>query len=198
MNSQYATVIFLALSAWLPSAQAEDACAAVPAGLKLESRARSGSLCADVLLKPGEEGTRQLRVFDAGQLDFTSEDAAMCKTCGGAMGDPFRGVKWNGTNLAVSNSGGSRESWDETWKFAKRAGGWVIIGWERGIQDRAAGSAWRESVNALSGKANAQYLPGGGKDKALKLSCAHPANSPAAGTVGRWREGAFACGLKTP
>jgi hypothetical protein len=173
---------------------------------------KSDALCADILLKLGAEGIRKLRVFESGKLSFETEDAALCTSCGGVAGDPFQGIKWNGSTLSVSNAGGSREAWDETWKFAKRDNRWVIVGWDRNISDQATGSTWLESVNALSGKAEARHKPGEGecpvssKDnckksapiKEEKLACAHPAKSPAAGSVKQWREKGFACGLKTP
>jgi len=195
----------------IPPAQAEEACAKVPAGWTIGTHAASASLCADVLLKADEEGTRKLRVFESGKLAFETDDAALCKTCGGTLGDPFQGIAWKGATLSVSNEGGSRETWGETWKFAQRDHRWVIIGWERNVTDRLTLSTWQESVNALTGKAEARYLPGEGecgeetakckksdKMKEKKLSCAHPAKSPEADSVAKWRGQAFACGLQTP
>ena len=204
----------LALLALTQPAQAEEACAKVPAGWTIGTHAASAALCADVLLKADEEGTRKLRVFESGKLAFETDDAALCKTCGGTLGDPFQEIAWKGATLSVSNEGGSREAWGETWKFAQRDNRWVIIGWERNVTDRLTRSAWQESVNALTGKAEARYIPGenGCKDSAedaakckksdkmkeKKLSCAHPAKSPDASTVAKWRGQAFACGLQTP
>jgi len=203
----------LAVLALTQAAQAEEACAKAPAGWTIGTHATSATLCADVLLKADEEGTRKLRVFESGKLAFETDDAALCKTCGGTLGDPFQGIAWKGATLSVSNEGGSRETWGETWKFAQRDKRWVIIGWERNVADRLTLSAWQESVNALTGKAEARYLPGEGecgdaadtakckksdKTKEKKLSCDHPAKSPDAGTVAKWREQAFACGLQTP
>ena len=201
----------LALLGFCMQAQGAGPCAKVPAKWKFEVQATSGPLCADVLLQTGEEGSRKLRVYDSGKLAFETEEAALCKTCGGVMGDPFQGLRWNGQTLAVDNQGGSRESWDETWKFAKRDKGWVVIGWERTITDRLAGSIWSESVNALTGKAVVEYQPGeaeceadpahckkGAKPKGQKRSCSITTQSPSPSQIAQLRDQGFACGLKTP
>jgi len=196
----YLAICYLALAGFALPAQAEEACSPVSPPWKLESLAKAGALCADVLLKSDEEGTRQLRVFEAGKPGFATEEAALCKTCGGTLGDPLQGISWSGQTLAVENRGGAREEWGETWKFAKRDGRWVIVGWERNLLDRATASVWSESVNALTGKASAEFAPGGEDKKAKpkRLSCAHPAKLPPAGQVNRWRDGSYACGLKLP
>lgn len=101
--------------AWITQAYAEQGCATVGNGWFVESKASSGPLCADVLLmqsgqtEDSGEGTRKLRVFEGGKPSFESDDAALCKTCGGAMGDPFQGIEWKGHTLVVTNYGGSRE-----------------------------------------------------------------------------------------
>jgi len=195
---------------------AEEACHKVPVNWNAESLAKSGVLCADVLLKSDEEGTRKLRVFESGNLAFENDDAVLCKTCGGMKGDPFQGLKWTGKTLAVDNWGGSRETWGETWKFSKRRLNWLVIGWDRNITDGLTGSVWAESVNAVTHRATAEYQPGeeatceevsdkttectNGKPKAKKYSCTariHARNIEIS-QLNQLREHPFSCGLTTP
>ena len=196
--------LLIFVMAWMAQAHSEQACVPVEKGWALEARAESGPLCADVLLQSpakqegDNEGTRRLRVFEAGKPGFESDEAALCKTCGGAMGDPFQGIEWQGQTLAVSNYGGSRESWKETWKIAKREGRWVIAGWDRKSIDRMTLDAWGESVDTLNGKATASFEPGAeSKKKPRKLSCPHKSRTPGVDQIGALREKEpFACGLK--
>ncbi len=77
-----ANIICLVMIAVAFPAVAEQTCGNVPAGWNPEAYAKSGSMCADVLLKSDEDGIRKLRVFESGKLAFESEDTALCKTCG--------------------------------------------------------------------------------------------------------------------
>lgn len=160
MTNKTLRISCLAMLTLSLTAFAEDSCDKVPVNWTAESSAKSGALCADVLLKTDEEGTRKLRVFESGNLAFESDDAALCKTCGGMKGDPFQGLQWTGNTLAVDNWGGSRETWGETWKFSKRRLNWLIIGWDRNITDGLTGSVWTESVNAVTHRAIVEYQPG--------------------------------------
>ena len=191
--------------------QGAEPCSKVPADWKLESQQTVGVLCADVLIQPGIEGVRKLRVFDSGKPAFESDAAALCQNCGGARGDPFQGIKWNGQILSVDNEGGSRESWVETWKIGKREQGWVIIGWDRHILDHLTMDMWSESVNALTGKATSQYQPGEPSCDVDPARCKNPASlkprgnscaikqkSPPISQLTKLREQHFACGLKMP
>ncbi len=190
--------------AWVTQAYSGQGCAGVEKGWVLETKAVSGPLCADVLLVPSDqpenddEGTRKLRVFESGRPSFESTEAALCKTCGGAMGDPFQGIKWKGQTLEVSNYGGSRESWGETWKLAKREGRWIIAGWDRKAFDRMTLDTWSESVNTLTGKATARFEPGAeSKKKPRQLSCTHKTGMLEISQLSTVREKEpFACGLE--
>lgn len=185
-----------------------ESCSTVPTGWQLSREKTSDGLCADILQKNDEDGTRRLRIFDAGRLELETDDAALCVKCGGTLGDPFQGIEWKDRTLWVSNEGGSRETWGETWKLAKRGQRWVLIGWERNSKDRLTGSVWLESVNALSGKANAELQPGHcdakeecGENKPSqpkKLACTYPAKSPDAQSIPQWRDKPYACGLGNP
>jgi hypothetical protein len=208
--------VCLAILSFPIQAYAEEACVKVPVDWNAEVSAKSGVLCADVLVKTDEEGTRKLRVFESGKLAFESDDAALCKTCGGMKGDPFQGLQWSGTTLAVDNWGGSRETWAETWKFSKRRLNWLVIGWDRTITDSLTGSVWTESVNAVTHRATAEYQPGeeatceevsdkttecmNGKPKAKKYSCSariHARNIEIS-QLKQLREHPFSCSLTTP
>jgi hypothetical protein len=192
--------------AWIAGAHGGQGCAAAPKGWEIETEAVSGPFCADVLLeKPAQaqpdsenEGARKLRVYEEGQPAFETDDAALCKTCGGVLGDPFQEIEWKKQTLAVRNFGGSRESWGETWKFAKRGGRWLIAGWDREYVDRATGDIWSESVNALTGKATADFEPGAdSRKKPRHLACSHPTKTPEIRRLAVLREKEpFACGMK--
>jgi hypothetical protein len=211
-----ANIICLVILAAAFPAAAEQTCNKVPAGWNPEAYAKSGSLCADVLLKSDEDGIRKLRVFASGKLAFESDDTALCKSCGGVKGDPFQGIEWNGETLSVSNWGGSRYTWDETWKIAKKHNQWKLIGWEHGTMDGLTLSTWTESVNTLTRKAIAIFQPSetagcdevadktkdciNGKPKTKTLKCNIKIDSTISeiSQISKLREKPFACGLKMP
>jgi hypothetical protein len=209
-----ASIICLVILTVVFPAAAEQTCDKVPAGWNSESYTKSGSLCADVLLKSDEDGIRKLRVFASGKLAFESDDTALCKSCGGVKGDPFQGIEWNGETLSVSNWGGSRYTWDETWKIAKKHNQWELIGWDHGTMDGLTLSTWTESINTR--KAIAIYKPGeiagcdevadkakdckNGKPKVKTLKCNLKLESTMSeiSQISKLREQPFACGLKMP
>jgi hypothetical protein len=215
MKADANIICLVMITAAFPAA-AEQTCDKVPAGWNPEAYAKSDILCADALLKSDEDGTRKLRVFESGKLAFESNDTALCKTCGGVKGDPFQGIEWNGQTLSVSNWGGSRYTWDETWKIAKKHNQWKLIGWDHGIMDGLTLSTWTESVNTLTRKAVANYQPGetasceevadkakdclNGKPKAKTLKCNIKFDSTMSEIrqISKLREKPFACGLKMP
>lgn len=198
------------------SAVAEQTCDKVPHGWNRETSVNTDNLCADVLLKSDEDGTRKLRVFESAKLAFESDDAALCKNCGGVRGDPFQGIEWRGRTLSVSNWGGSRFTWDENWKIAKKHGQWKLIGWERGTTDTLSLSNWTESVNTLTRTAIAAYEPGETagceelaenpkncinrkpKPKSLKCKIKLGLIDNTIGRIAKVRGKPFACGLKIP
>jgi len=55
--------------------------------------------------------------------------AAMCKSCGGAFGDPFEGVVIRGTRFTVMNYGGSSDRWSYSYTFAysQRDRTWQLV-----------------------------------------------------------------------
>jgi hypothetical protein len=211
-----ANIICLVMVTVTFPAVAEQICGNVPAGWNPETYAKSGSMCAEVFLKSDEDGIRKLRVFESGKMAFESNDTALCKTCGGVKGDPFQGIEWNGQTISVSNWGGSRYTWDETWKIAKKHNQWKIIGWDHGTMDGLTLSTWTESVNTLTRKAIAIYKPDetsgcdevadkakdclNGKPKAKTLKCNIKLDSIMSeiSQISKLREQPFACGLKMP
>jgi hypothetical protein len=211
-----AKLIFLALLTAAYPAAAELTCGNVPVGWNPDAYVKSGSLCVDTLLKSDEEGTRKLRVFDSGNMAFESDDTALCRTCGGIKGDPFQGIELKRQTISVSNWGGSRYSWDESWKIAKKHNQWKLIGWEHSAMDGLTLSTWTESVNTLSRKAIATYQPGetagcdevtdkakdciNGKPKAKTLKCNINLVSSMSeiSLISKLRGQPFACGLKMP
>ena len=211
-----ANIICLVMITVTFPAVAEQICDIVPAGWNPEAIAKSGSMCADVLLKSDEDGTRKLRVFESGKLAFENEGTALCKSCGGAKGDPFQGIEWNGETLSISNWGGSRYTWHETWKIAKKHSQWKLIGWDHGTMDGLTLSTWMESVNTLTRKAIAIYQPGetagcdevadkakdciNGKPKTITLKCNIKIDSTISeiSQISKLRGKPLACGLKMP
>lgn len=81
------------------------------------------------------------------------------KAVRGFKGDSFQGIEWNGETLSVSNWGGSRYTGGETWKIVKKHNLWKLIGSDHGTMDGLTWSTWTESVNTLTRKAIAIYLP---------------------------------------
>lgn len=159
-----AQTISLAMQSLASTGHAKATCDKIPANWKAESNAQSANLCAEVLIKADDEGTRKLWVFESGKLAFENDDAALCKSCGAVKGNPFQSVELSNQTLVATNWGGSRYAWGETWKIAKRHGNWQLIGWERNALDGLTGSDWSESVNALTRKAIVEYQPGENAD----------------------------------
>jgi hypothetical protein len=57
------------------------------------------------------EADRSLRL--AGRNDLV----VLCKNCGGVFGDPFAGVRVQGTSFTVDNYGGSNDRWSYSYTF---------------------------------------------------------------------------------
>jgi hypothetical protein len=85
---------------------------------------------------PYEEGAGERSVLilireasNALTLAARNDLVAMCKNCGGAMGDPFAGVAIRGTRFTVSNYGGSNSRWayDYTFNYSRRDRTWQLV-----------------------------------------------------------------------
>lgn len=103
-----------------------------------------------VLVIALSEGGRWKRVAIAGKL-------LQCTECGGA----FYGVMDAPANVAiekgvliVSQERGSRWVTETTYRFRydEQPGMFILIGFDYASRDRAAGGAWTESTNYLTGK----------------------------------------------
>lgn len=86
--------------------------------------------------EPYEEGAGERTVLilvrdSKGALSIAgrNNDVAMCKNCGGAMGDPFQSVVIRGTRFTVSNYGGSNDRWayDYTFGYSARDKTWQLV-----------------------------------------------------------------------
>ena len=58
-----------------------------------------------------------------------NERIVFCSTCGGAMGDPFQGIKVGPNTFTVSHYGGSAERWGLDYKFnySRRDSTWQLV-----------------------------------------------------------------------
>jgi hypothetical protein len=67
----------------------------------------------------------------SGKLSLAARNnqVSYCKNCGGAMGDPFQGVKIRRTGFSVLNAGGSSDRWDEeyTFGYSRRDKTWQLV-----------------------------------------------------------------------
>ena len=67
----------------------------------------------------------------SGKLSIAArnDEVALCKNCGGVMGDPFQGVTIKGTRFTVSNYGGSNDRWsyDYTFAYSQRDQTWQLV-----------------------------------------------------------------------
>lgn len=200
-------------------AWADEPCSVVPDGWMLEKSSRSGVLCAELITETGDEGKRALRVFESGKEVARSQAIVPCRECGGLLGDPFQSLGWKNEVLTVENFSGSRESWRESWKIARRSGNWFLIGWDRNIYDTATDSSWNESVNTVTKQAVVKFTPGSDKGPLKQLcrdqndptqcehkrirnrqhiQCAVPDVSGEIGRLPAMRSRAYSCGLITP
>lgn len=62
------------------------------------------------------------------QLAARSEQALLCKTCGGAYGDPYAGLEIKKGILLVHHYGGSSWRWTIDSRFRYQQGGFFLIG----------------------------------------------------------------------
>ena len=62
-------------------------------------------------------------------LAARNDAAAYCSTCGGAIGDPFMGVKVGTKTFTVSNYGGSAWRWSADYRFdySRRDDTWQLV-----------------------------------------------------------------------
>jgi len=79
----------------------------------------------------GERPTIVLLRDAGGTLSVAAhnDSVAMCKNCGGVMGDPFQGVEIKGTRFTVSNYGGSNDRWaySYTFDYSRRDRTWQLV-----------------------------------------------------------------------
>lgn len=80
-----------------------------------------------------EEGQRPLLILvrerrGALTLRKRNEEVVYCSSCGGAMGDPFVGVKTMGTAFTVQHYGGSAWRWsaEYTFRYSRRDDTWQL------------------------------------------------------------------------
>ncbi|MCY7346241.1 MAG: hypothetical protein LH614_08490 [Pyrinomonadaceae bacterium] len=94
---------------------------------------------------PGDERSLFILVRGAnGKLNIAGQNETIvyCRSCGGAMGDPFAGVEVRRMSFTVNNYGGSNLRWSESYQFdySRRDKTWQLV------------RAVSESFNALEPK----------------------------------------------
>ena len=96
------------------------------------------------LANPGMKSFRKIR---------KSTCMAMCRECGGMMGDPFMGLTMVDNNsLALSNYGGSRYRWGISYTIAWSDNDFYVVGFDNEVFDALdPASSKSVSVNLLNG-----------------------------------------------
>lgn len=87
-----------------------------------------------LIVTEDQDGGRSLLIISKqpdGKLKFEkrSEVVVMCKSCGGALGDPFTGVQLKPKSFTVQHSGGSADRWTNsfTFNYSKRDKTWQLV-----------------------------------------------------------------------
>jgi len=118
------------------------------------------TMCVDVLTHEDDlDQQRRLRIYTHGHELLADDNAVMCAGCGGVKGDPFRGLDISHGELRVTNYGGSRTFWGETWVLTLRHGKWILAGWDSWWGDGLGSERTTENVNALVGKVDYGHVP---------------------------------------
>ena len=156
-NRRFLTLIFFSLCLLTAAAAAQNEEVKVPAEVKpfvekgmIPIALETADLNADgrkdfilVLSKPtpadgsyDEAGDAERPVLIlvrdlAGTLSLaaSNDSVALCKNCGGVLGDPFQGIQIRGTRFTVMNYGGSSDRWEYSYTFdySRRDRTWQLV-----------------------------------------------------------------------
>ena len=69
-----------------------------------------------------------LRTNNGYALSATSNTTVLCRTCGGAFGDPFENIQIEKQVITISHYAGSNWRWALTYKFRYQKDNWYLIG----------------------------------------------------------------------
>lgn len=87
-----------------------------------------------VLEHNDDEGNRSLLIVTRGKdgkltLAKRNDKIVACRACGGMMGDPFERAEVVANGFTITNSGGSRDRWSNTYefKYSRRDKTWQLV-----------------------------------------------------------------------
>lgn len=159
----------------------------VPAGWKIMEEAK-GDLNKDgipdavlILKNSAEEkdgvnttDMRRLLVIVLGtpaggySLSAISEEAILCKDCGGIFGEPFAGIKIARGVIVVEHYGGSNQRWGYTHRWRYQDGDWCLIGLTNRADDLGAETSEVTDINLVTGDSVVEKTGASGKPKSIR------------------------------
>jgi hypothetical protein len=98
-------------------------------------------------------------------LSAMSEDAILCKTCGGVFGDPFADLKIARGTLVIDHYGGSSDRWGFTHRWRFQDGDWYLIGLASRTENNLRGNYEAKDTNLITGDCIIEKKSASGKVK---------------------------------
>lgn len=90
-------------------------------------------------------------------LASANENAILCRTCGGAMGDPFLELSSKKNQFSITHYGGSRDRWGYTHFFQFLDGDWRLTDEIILTGDSNLSTAKEEAIDLTNGKTVINY-----------------------------------------
>lgn len=101
-------------------------------------------------------------------LSAASEDAVLCKTCGGVFGDPFADLKIVRGTIVIDHYGGSSDRWGFTHRWRFQDGDWYLVGVASRIENNLRGNYETKDTNLITGDCIIEKKPASGKVKVTR------------------------------
>jgi hypothetical protein len=101
-------------------------------------------------------------------LSTISEEAILCKDCGGIFGDPFAGIKIARGVIVIEHYGGSNQRWGYTHRWRYQDGDWCLIGLTSRADDLGAGTSEVTDINLVTGDSVVEKAGASGKAKSVR------------------------------
>ncbi|HKY63994.1 MAG TPA: hypothetical protein VJR29_11285 [bacterium] len=102
------------------------------------------------------------------RLSAASEQAVLCRTCGGIFGDPLAELQIKNGVVIIDHYGGSRFRWGYTHRWRRQDGDWILIGETKISHDTAGPEAKEDDFNWLTGDRIVKVTDADGKVKTTK------------------------------
>lgn len=159
----------------------------VPSGYKIKKQAagdlnKDGIPDAALVLKNTKEDAANVDAEDMPRLlviifgakgggytlSASSEEAVLCKTCGGVWGDPFADLKVFRGTIVIDHYAGSSDRWGFTHRWRFQDGDWYLIGLKTLNENNLRGDYETKDVNLITGDCVIEKKPPSGKAKVTR------------------------------